>query len=101
MKKYITGILLGFLIPVLDLAGEFSAEALVGKWVFKHMVQVETPDNKRNVGYPMEFKANGEVITKMPKEDKLEHYEVTTNTIIYKGKHGKQVWKIISFDENK
>lgn len=101
MKKYIRLIVLSFLIPLFSMAGEFSAEALVGEWVFNHMAEVDTPDKKRNVKLPMEFKANGEVITKKSKEDVIEHYEVKKNTIIYKGKYGKQVWKIISFDSDK
>ena len=100
MKKT-TLIILSLLLPVITFATNITIDALTGKWEFIHWADLSTPEKKHKLGYIMDFQANGNVITQMKKEDIIEHYEVTNNTIIYKSKYGKQIWKLVSFDPDK
>lgn len=49
----------------------------------------------------MDFRPDGTVIGRKSGGDVTEHYQLTGNTIIYSGKHGDQVWKIVSFSPGK
>lgn len=101
MKKTRFMILLSILIPMLSLAEGFSEKALVGKWEFMHYAEVNTPQKTNKIGYLMDFKANGEVVTLKSSGNITEHYEVKNNMILYKGKYGEQKWKIVVFNVQK
>jgi hypothetical protein len=78
-----------------------TIKELSGKWVFVHWAESDNLANKHEVGIIMDFQPNGKVISKKPGGDVTEHYKLNGDTIIYTGKRGDQIWKLVSFYPNK
>jgi hypothetical protein len=94
-------VLFSILFPLITWAADLEIGELTGAWEFMHWAESDDPDNKHKVGIIMDFQSNGTVISRMPSGDDTEHYKLEGNTIIYSGKHGDEVWKIVSFTPGK
>ena len=102
MKKInITGVLFSILFPIVAWATDLTIDGLIGSREFMYWADSDDLDNKHKVGIIMDFQSNGTVISRKSNGDLSEHYKLDGNTIIYSGKHGDQVWKIVSFSPGK
>jgi hypothetical protein len=100
-KINITVVLFSILFPIVAWAADLTINELTGAWEFMYWAESGDLDNKHKVGIIMDFQSNGTVISRMSSGDVSEHYKLDGNTIIYSGKRGDQVWKIVSFTPGK
>jgi hypothetical protein len=97
----ITIVVFSILFPIVAWAADLKINELTGAWEFMYWAESGDLDNKHKVGIIMNFQSNGTVISRKPSGDVTEHYKLEGNTIIYSGKHGDQVWQIVSFSPGK
>lgn len=77
-------------------AAELSPENLVGEWEFLTWAETESPQETHAVGIVMDFQPDGNVISEVSGKDVTESYRIDGDTIIYAGKRGEQVWKLVA-----
>jgi hypothetical protein len=98
MKTYFLALIIIF-FPAFVCAEELTHDALVGKWLFTHMIL--DGSSQRPVNQLMEFLPNGVVINYIDAAgDELSRgsYEVEPGKVIYVDKHGTQTWKVVEFN---
>lgn len=97
----VTIVLFFLLLSISAWAANLTVKELTGAWEFMYWAQADDLDNKHEVGIVMDFRPDGTVISRKSSGDVSEHYKVEGNTIIYTGKRGDQLWKVISFSPGK
>ena len=87
--------------PLTGNSAELTSESIQGKWLFTHILMDGTRDMK--VNNLTEFLPAGSAIfyDSAGQEQSRGTYEVSENAVIYNDDKGQQVWKLVSFEENK
>jgi hypothetical protein len=100
MKAYFLALIIIF-FPALVSADELTSDALVGNWLFTHMIL--DGESQRAVNMLMEFLPNGEVINYIDasgNELNRASYEITPESIIYTDENGVQTWQVVELSNN-
>ena len=87
--------------PITSSSAELTAESIQGKWMYTHILM----DGAREMKVTMltEFLPTGSAVyyDSAGNERGRGTYEVSENGIIYTDKKGEQVWKLVSFENDK
>jgi hypothetical protein len=78
-----------------------TPEQLIGEWIYVARADKDSPDNRIPVGFILEFRADGTVITKTTTREMEGTYVIDGATIIYSGPDRKETWRVRSFEPDK